>query len=129
MTKSNIFDRLNAVAEKRILVLDGAMGTMIQRLNLDEAAFRGARFKDHGRDLRGNNDILILTQPDAIRAIHLEYYQAGADIAETNTFSCTTIGQAEYGLEHLAYELNVALSICRSLQTISIGRLSSRHGN
>ncbi|MDE2579487.1 MAG: homocysteine S-methyltransferase family protein, partial [Hyphomicrobiales bacterium] len=105
---------LHEAAAQRILVLDGAMGTMIQQLKLDEAAFRGARFADHDRDLRGNNDILILTQPDAIRAIHLQYFMAGSDIVETNTFSCTTIGQAEYGLERVAYELNVeGAKLCR----------------
>ena len=100
-------EKLAAAAAQRILVLDGAMGTMIQQLKLDEAAFRGERFKDHKHDLRGNNDLLILTQPDAIRDIHLQYFKAGADICETNTFSCTTIAQADYGLEALAYELNV----------------------
>ena len=97
---------LEAAARERILVLDGAMGTMIQQLKLDEAAFRGARFKDWAHDLRGNNDLLILTQPDAIRDIHLQYFMAGADIVETNTFSCTTIAQADYGMEALVGELN-----------------------
>ena len=97
---------LQAAARERILVLDGAMGTMIQQLKLDEAAFRGARFKDWPHDLRGNNDLLILTQPDAIRDIHLQYFMAGADIVETNTFSCTTIAQADYGMESLVAELN-----------------------
>ncbi len=93
-------------AEKRILVLDGAMGTMIQRLKLSEADFRGERFKDWPRDLKGNNDLLILTQPDAVEAIHRQYFEAGADIVETNTFSSTSIAQADYGMEALAYELN-----------------------
>jgi len=97
---------LEAAARERILVLDGAMGTMIQQLKLDEAAFRGARFRDWPHDLRGNNDLLILTQPDAIRDIHLQYFMAGADIVETNTFSCTTIAQADYGMESLVAELN-----------------------
>src|SRR5258706_12085809 len=82
------------------------MGTMIQALRLDEAGFRGARFADWKRDVRGNNVLLILTQPTAIRDIHLAYYLAGADIAETNTFSSTSIAQADYGMEALAYELN-----------------------
>ena len=98
--------KLQAAAADRILVLDGAMGTMIQDLRLDEAGFRGARFKDWKQDLRGNNDLLILTQPDAIRQIHLDYFLAGADICETNTFSSTTIAQADYGLEAFAYDLN-----------------------
>ncbi len=97
---------LRQAARERILVLDGAMGTMIQQHRFDEAAFRAERFKDWPRDLRGNNDLLTLTQPDAIRAIHLEYFLAGADIVETNTFSSTTIAQADYGMEALAVELN-----------------------
>ena len=97
---------LNAAAAERILVLDGAMGTMIQDLKLDEAAFRGTRFAAWPRDLRGNNDMLILTQPDAIRDIHLRYFLSGADIVETNTFSSTSIAQADYGMESFASELN-----------------------
>ena len=104
---SPIESKLRALAAERILVLDGAMGTMIQDLRLDEAGFRGERFKDWQRDLRGNNDLLILTQPDAIRDIHLAYFLAGADIVETNTFSSTRIAQADYGMEAVAYELNV----------------------
>ena len=91
---------------KRVLILDGAMGTMIQRYKLTEADFRGSRFADHPRDLRGNSDILVLTRPDVIAAIHREYLAAGADIIETNTFTSTAIAQADYGLETLAYELN-----------------------
>ncbi|MGO9431331.1 homocysteine S-methyltransferase family protein, partial [Rhodoblastus sp.] len=98
---------LTEAAREKILVLDGAMGTMIQQRKFSEEAFRGERFADWPRDLRGNNDLLILTQPDAIREIHLAYFQAGADIVETNTFSCTTIAQADYGMESLARELNV----------------------
>ncbi|GLI91365.1 methionine synthase [Methylocystis echinoides] len=101
-----ILKALEEAAASRILILDGAMGTMIQRHKFEEADFRGSRFKDHGKDLRGNNDLLILTQPAAIRAIHVAYLEAGADIIETNTFSSTTIAQADYGLEHLAFELN-----------------------
>jgi 5-methyltetrahydrofolate--homocysteine methyltransferase len=97
---------LRAIAAKRILVLDGAMGTMIQSYRFSEADFRAERFADWPRDLRGNNDLLILTQPDAIRSIHAAYFRAGADIAETNTFSSTSIAQADYGMEALAYELN-----------------------
>jgi 5-methyltetrahydrofolate--homocysteine methyltransferase len=98
---------LHAEAKKRILVIDGAMGTMIQALKLTEADFRSARFADWPRDLRGNNDLLSITRPDDIRAIHLAYYRAGADIACTNTFSSTAIAQADYGMEALAYELNL----------------------
>jgi 5-methyltetrahydrofolate--homocysteine methyltransferase len=97
---------LQQAAEERILVLDGAMGTMIQRHSLTEADFRGERFKDHAHDLRGNNDLLSITRPDIIKDIHRQYFAAGADIVETNTFSSTTIAQADYKLEHLAYELN-----------------------
>ncbi|MFT3941336.1 methionine synthase [Rhodopseudomonas sp.] len=98
--------RLLALAAQRILVLDGAMGTMIQQLQLDEAAFRGERFKDFHRDLRGNNDLLILTQPQAIEDIHAQYLRAGADIVATNTFSSTSIAQADYDMSDLAYEMS-----------------------
>jgi 5-methyltetrahydrofolate--homocysteine methyltransferase len=103
----NVLKALEEAARTRILILDGAMGTMIQRHAFEEADFRGDRFKNHAKDLRGNNDLLILTQPDAIKAIHTAYLEAGADIIETNTFSSTTIAQADYGLESLAYELNL----------------------
>ena len=92
-------------ARERILVLDGAMGTMIQNLQLDEAAFRGERFKNFHRDLRGNNDLLILTQPQAIEDIHAAYLRAGADIVATNTFSTTSIAQADYDLADIVYEM------------------------
>ncbi|GAC1592340.1 MAG: methionine synthase [Hymenobacter sp.] len=91
---------------QRLLILDGAMGTMIQRHPLTEEDFRGARFADHPKPLRGNNDLLSLTRPDIIKSIHAEYFAAGADMVETNTFSGTTIAQADYGLEHVVYELN-----------------------
>src|SRR5215204_1875480 len=97
---------LLAAARERILVLDGAMGTMIQGLQYDEAAFRGERFADFHRDVRGNNDLLILTQPKAIEDIHADYLRAGADIVATNTFSSTSIAQADYDMSDLAYELN-----------------------
>src|SRR6202045_586845 len=97
---------LLAAARERILVLDGAMGTMIQALEYDEAAFRGTRFADFHRDVRGNNDLLILTQPEAIENIHAAYLRAGADIVATNTFSSTSIAQADYDMSDLAYELN-----------------------
>src|SRR6202521_258257 len=97
---------LKQLAAERILVLDGAMGTMIQALGLGEAGYRGARFADWQRDVRGNNDLLNLTQADAVRDIHLAYFRAGADIAATNTFSSTAIAQADYGMEELAYALH-----------------------
>ncbi|MDH4067200.1 MAG: homocysteine S-methyltransferase family protein, partial [Acidobacteriota bacterium] len=99
--------RLDAVLADRILVLDGAMGTMVQRLSLTEADFRGERFARHPHDVRGNNDLLVLTRPDAVARIHAQYLAAGADIIETNTFSSTSVSQADYGLESLAYELNL----------------------
>src|SRR6201995_3246372 len=97
---------LLAEAAKRILVLDGAMGTMIQALQYDEAQFRGERFADFHRDVRGNNDLLILTQPKAIEEIHADYLRAGADIVATNTFSSTSIAQADYDLSSIAYEMS-----------------------
>ncbi|MDQ0439798.1 5-methyltetrahydrofolate--homocysteine methyltransferase [Kaistia dalseonensis] len=107
MSKAASALTLHHIASERILVLDGAMGTMIQRLKLTEADFRGERFKDWPRDLKGNNDLLVITRPDAVEAIHRQYFEAGADIVETNTFSSTTIAQADYGMEALAYELNL----------------------
>ena len=92
--------------KKRILILDGAMGTMLQRYNFSEEDFRGKRFVAFPYSLKGNNDLLSLTQPQAIRDIHAQYFEAGADIVETNTFSGTTIGMADYHLEDLVYELN-----------------------
>src|SRR5215218_5631408 len=103
---AEIAKTLRDAARERILVLDGAMGTEIQALKLTEADFRGERFRAHGHDLKGNNDLLILTQPEAVRNIHLSYFRAGADIVETNTFSGTSIAQADYGLESIVYELN-----------------------
>ena len=98
---------LEALLERRILILDGAMGTMIQRRALDESHFRGDRFADHATNLKGDNDLLVLTQPAVIAAIHGEFLEAGADIIETNTFNATSIAQADYGLESVIYELNV----------------------
>src|SRR5688572_3282847 len=93
---------------ERILVIDGAMGTMIQRYKLSEEDYRGERFKDWPSDLKGNNDLLCLTQPQIIKAIHTEYLAAGADILETNTFNAQRVSLADYGMESLAYEINVA---------------------
>lgn len=102
MKKPNIESEL----EKRILILDGAMGTMLQRYNFSEEDFRGERFKDYHLFLKGNNDLLSLTQPQAIAEVHRAYLEAGADILETNTFSGTTIAMADYEMEELVYELN-----------------------
>ncbi len=108
MADDHSFDMsgLERALAERILVLDGAMGTMVQRLGLTEADFRGDRFAAHPHDLKGNNDVLVLTRPDAVAGIHAQYLEAGADIIETNTFSSTAISQADYGLEAVAEELN-----------------------
>ena len=98
--------KIRDLLAERILVLDGAMGTMIQRHKLEEEDFRNDELKNHPTSLKGNNDLLSITRPDIIRDIHRQYFEAGADIAETNTFSGTTIAQADYGLEDLVYELN-----------------------
>ena len=99
---------LTALLQQRILILDGAMGTMIQRHKLQEADYRGSRFADHPFDLKGNNDLLLLTKPEVIRGIHAEYLAAGADLLETCTFNATSLSQADYHLEAIVYELNVA---------------------
>lgn len=101
-----IKEQLKNILKNRIMVLDGAMGTMIQRYKLTEEDFRGERFKDHTNDLKGNNDLLSITRPDVIKQIHFDYLNAGSDIIETNTFSATSIAQADYKTEHLAYEIN-----------------------
>jgi 5-methyltetrahydrofolate--homocysteine methyltransferase len=99
---------LPAILAQRIAVIDGAMGTMIQRYKLTEADFRNDALKDHAKDLKGNNDLLVLTRPDVIREIHAQYLAAGADLIETNTFGATSIAQEDYALAHLAREMNVA---------------------
>ncbi len=99
--------QITDILKKRILVLDGAMGTMLQRYKFSEEDFRGERFKDWHLPLQGNNDLLTLTQPDALRDIHRQYFNAGADIVETNTFSSTSIGMADYGMESLVSEINL----------------------
>jgi len=98
--------------DERILIIDGAMGTMIQQYKLEENDYRGERFKDWHKDVKGNNDLLSITQPQIIQAIHKAYLEAGADIIETNTFSSTSIAQADYDMQSLAYELNVAAAQC-----------------
>jgi len=99
---------LPALLQQRIVIIDGAMGTMIQRYKLTEADYRGARFKDHPKDLKGNNELLQFTRPDIIQQIHEQYLAAGADIIETNTFGATSIAQEDYGLAAVAREMNVA---------------------
>src|SRR5688572_1144342 len=100
-TKSQLDDLLT----RRVLLLDGAMGTMIQRHKLGEAEFRGQRFAAHTHDLKGDSDVLVLTQPDIIAGIHREYLEAGADIIETNTFNGNAVSQADYALEPFVYEI------------------------
>jgi 5-methyltetrahydrofolate--homocysteine methyltransferase len=108
LPKSAAYQRLEALCRERIVFIDGAMGTMLQRYKLQEADFRGDRFQAHSKDLRGNNDLLVLTKPEVVREVHRKYLEAGADIIETNTFSATSIAQHDYDLSSIAYELNVA---------------------
>jgi 5-methyltetrahydrofolate--homocysteine methyltransferase len=105
-TKNEAAETLKVILSQRILIIDGAMGTMIQLHNLTESDYRGNRFKDWKSDLKGNNDLLSITQPEIIKNIHLEYLNAGADIIETNTFNAQKISLADYHMEALAYELN-----------------------
>ncbi|MDP7050610.1 MAG: homocysteine S-methyltransferase family protein, partial [Verrucomicrobiota bacterium] len=108
MRTSQAIEELQEQLAERILFLDGALGTMVQAHVLEEADFRGERFADHSKDLKGNNDLLVLTKPEIIRGIHSEFLAAGSDIIETNTFSATRIGMADYELEEIVRELNVA---------------------
>ncbi len=112
------FAALRALFDSRIAVLDGAMGSMIQTYKLQEADFRGEKFRNHPHDLQGNNDLLCLTRPDVVGQIHSAYFAAGADMVETNTFSSTTIGQSDYHLESIVHELNLA--------AVSVARLAAR---
>lgn len=107
MTERNVEQLIRTTAARRILVIDGAMGTAIQAEKLEEADFRGKRFAKHQSELRGNNDIISLTRPDVVEKIHDAYFTAGADIVETNTFSSTRIAQADYHLEDAVYDMNV----------------------
>ena len=105
-TRPTRLEALHDALEQRILVLDGAMGTMIQQHRLSESQYRGERFAKHPKDLRGNNDLLSITRPDVIREIHAQYLDAGADILETNTFNANAISLSDYGMSDLARELN-----------------------
>ena len=107
MQKKSSVSALEKAASERILIIDGAMGTMIQKHKPTEETYRGARFKDWPQDVKGNNDLLVLTQPDMIKKIHGEYLQAGADIIETNTFNAQVVSLADYGMQELAYEINL----------------------
>ena len=117
---------LEAAAAERIVIIDGAMGTMIQRLKLDEAAFRGDRFVAHAKSVQGNNDLLVLTQPAAIEKIHADYLAAGADIISTDTFNAQSISLADYGMQHLAYEINYAAAKLARKAAAAAGRRGSQ---
>ena len=107
--------QLPEILKQRIVILDGAMGTMIQRYKLTEADYRGARFTEHHVDVKGNNELLLLTRPEVIREIHEQYLAAGADLIETNTFGATSVAQEDYDMAELAYEMNVvAAQIARA---------------
>jgi len=128
---------IRKILRERILVLDGAMGTMIQRHRLTEEQYRGSQFATHPRSLKGNNDLLSLTQPEIIRSIHLDYLRAGADIISTNTFNANRISLADYGMESLVYDMNVAAAklACEAVEAYTAetgreavgGRLGGTH--
>jgi len=122
----NLFMSIQENLKKRILIIDGAMGTMIQRHKLTEADYRGTRFANWPSDVKGNNDLLCITQPAIVTGIHLQYLEAGADIVETNTFSSTSIAMADYDMQDLAYELNVAAAKCARE---AITQYNSKHPN
>jgi len=127
LPESPVFAELRERLDQRILILDGAMGSVVQGYKLEEEDFRGEQFADHPSDLKGNNDLLCLTRPDVVEEIHENYFAAGADLVETNTFSSTSIGQADYGLESIVTELNTAAVKCalraaRSVEKSDPGR-------
>ncbi|MEM9729471.1 MAG: methionine synthase [Myxococcota bacterium] len=124
MTADSTDAKLRAILDERIALFDGAMGTMVQRAGLEEPDFRGDRFKEHEKSLKGNNDLLVLTRPDVIRGIHEQYLVAGADIIETNTFNANSFSQADYELQHVVYDLNVAAAKLAKEATASIERPS-----
>ena len=107
----NLRAHLTTQLHERIMIIDGGMGTMVQSYRLKEEDFRGERFKSHHKDLKGNNDILCLTQPHIIKEIHTGYLEAGADILETNTFNGTTVSQSDYATQDLTYEINKAAAV------------------
>ena len=126
-SRGEVRSQLTQALAGRILLVDGAMGTMIQRRGLSEADFRGNRFREHDRDLKGDNDLLVLTRPDVIENIHHEYLEAGSDIIETNTFNGTSVSQADYGLEAIVYELNVeAARLAKRASTVWTNRTPDR---
>ena len=117
MKKTEAYIQLEQLLKQRILFMDGAMGTMIQRYKLEEPDFKGDRFADHHIELKGNNDLLCLTRPDVISEIHRAYMEAGADIIETNTFNSNSISQADYELESEVVDINLAAARERTLPT------------
>jgi len=127
MSSETRHTQLAEIARQRIVVLDGAMGTMIQRYRLSEDDYRGPRFRSHPKDLRGNNELLVLTRPDVIEEIHRQYLDAGADLIETNTFSANAVSQSDYGLESVAYELNLeAAQLARRAADAATARTKDR---
>jgi 5-methyltetrahydrofolate--homocysteine methyltransferase len=126
-TESSSFAALRRLFDSRIAVLDGAMGTMIQTLGLTEQDFRGSRFAGHAKDLKGNNDLLSITRPDAIERIHAEYFAAGADIVETNTFNSNAISQADYDLQTIVTELNTAAALAARRAAVAAEKRDPGH--
>ena len=124
---SSKVEQLRAQLNERILVLDGGMGTMIQSYRLNEADFRGERFADWPCDLKGNNDLLVLSKPEVIAAIHNAYFEAGADIIETNTFNSTTIAMADYQMESLSAEINFAAAKLATARRLFLRTSTIRH--
>ena len=119
---------ISTLLKERILVIDGAMGTMIQGHKLNEADYRGTRFADWHSDLKGNNDLLSITQPEIIKNIHLQYLEAGADIIETNTFNAQAVSMADYNMSDQSYEINLAAAQC-ARNAVNEWRKYARHAN
>lgn len=126
LPKSELWKELDSLFSKRMVFMDGAMGTMIQQYKLEEADYRGSRFAGHSKDLKGNNDILCLTKPEVIAEVHRQYLEAGADIIETNTFNGTSIAQKEYGLESLAFEINKAAASIAKKECLDFEKRTGR---
>ena len=121
-------EQIRQLLQERILILDGAMGTMIQRYQLTENEYRGERFRSHSIEVKGNNDLLSVTRPEVIRELHQAYLEAGADIIETNTFNANAISQADYQMESLVHELNVASARSSSTGAMSRSSQSQERG-
>ncbi|KAI7837900.1 hypothetical protein COHA_008281, partial [Chlorella ohadii] len=129
LAKSEAFDQLEALMKERIIFIDGAMGTMIQRYKLEEEDFRGERYKSHAHELKGNNDVLVLTRPDVIEEIHTAYLEAGADIIETNTFNGTTISQADYSLDQLEEVAEINRAAARLAKKATAAYMAAHPGS